>query len=933
MNAALFRRLVWKEYRVMRGFWLALAVFAGMGFLAVRCLAETPGFLNFGMWGVAALVPALYALGCGATLFAVEREEETYDFLRSLPCTSAQLFIGKLTFAVVSSMALVLGLVLLAAIAVAWQPPRDGLEELAAVYGVGMVEVLVWGTLFSLLTHRALHAAVLAAATAIGVPAVSGVFGFNMPDPEQAATFAAFAPWRLCVVAAVFLVDVWIGVRWLRAPSRRRRRISQWTDALARWWSARAARALAAKRRRPRKPGWLTSFGRLVWHEWRQARALGLTLAGAAAALIFTPRSDPDMITLALLPLALMGGCVFQADQRGEQFRFFAERGISPRTVWLSRQTIWLTMLLLTPLLLMFVDLCIVWQTWQAVPLHRSDSGGLWLRGLVENLRLVGLRLDIDASHRAQHLRFNFDSSYVVGGCLVLAMTYSAGQLASMYIRRGIIACFGGLWLAGMLFAWTGLMLMIRAPWTWSIAPIPLALLFATWLRAPDWLLERKDWRARTRAAASLLVPVASLFAAVAVFRVEQIPYIAPSSFSAPAPTREALETTAMYRRAYDELTAARRAGWEPDWGSFEPVERALSLAVDASLRDSCVLDLHIAISGIIDLERVQQLASISFQNAKTLQEEGNLDDAFSLYFAVLRMAGHLCQQATPTGPVLGRPLERSVFDELPRWAAGQGQTPERVREAIGKLANAVRPFPSLLEALDGEWESLRELIAADPATWPVQTDEDRWARTLWRWMPWERTRARRLLEKLAQEEHEGLFRVEMALKGGNPVAPVLFVAHDEKTLEYAQTTIVPNRYGGSGSGLASLEIEMETRRRATELVLVLMAFRLENGKLPAMLDELGDVGRVHDPYTGEPFHYFRDGLSSDLVMGAPENTVLAGVPLVWSPGPWIGSQISNRLGQTKCLEDRAAGRLFPNTKGGDDVNSYGLVFALPAGP
>ena len=49
--------------------------------------------------------PALYALGCGATLFAGEHEAETYEFQRSLPRRVQAVFVGKIFFAIASTAA------------------------------------------------------------------------------------------------------------------------------------------------------------------------------------------------------------------------------------------------------------------------------------------------------------------------------------------------------------------------------------------------------------------------------------------------------------------------------------------------------------------------------------------------------------------------------------------------------------------------------------------------------------------------------------------------------------------------------------------------------------------------------------------------------------------------------------------------------------
>ena len=49
---------------------------------------------------------AVYMLGCGATLFATERELETFDFQRSLPVDAWRVFTAKTGWALASGCAL-----------------------------------------------------------------------------------------------------------------------------------------------------------------------------------------------------------------------------------------------------------------------------------------------------------------------------------------------------------------------------------------------------------------------------------------------------------------------------------------------------------------------------------------------------------------------------------------------------------------------------------------------------------------------------------------------------------------------------------------------------------------------------------------------------------------------------------------------------------
>ena len=54
-------------------------------------------------------------------------------------------------------------------------------------------------------------------------------------------------------------------------------------------------------------------------------------------------------------------------------------------------------------------------------------------------------------------------------------------------------------------------MTFLQISWLWSVAPIPFVLLWATWLRAPDWVRENTTWRARAKAGAAVLVPALTL--------------------------------------------------------------------------------------------------------------------------------------------------------------------------------------------------------------------------------------------------------------------------------------------------------------------------------------------------------------------------------------------------------------------------------------
>ncbi|MBI3466213.1 MAG: ABC transporter permease, partial [Planctomycetes bacterium] len=164
MTDPMLFRLFWKEYRVQRGFWLSLG---GLTLGLQLIIAAIPArYLDHTTWmfNLAVVFPAFYALGCGATTFALEREEGTAEQLRILAVPAGRLFLTKLVFGLVSALAL-LGVLSLLAFALArGQLPTGGSTgELWGFWGFALLEMLAWGLFFSLLTRRPLTAACLAA--------------------------------------------------------------------------------------------------------------------------------------------------------------------------------------------------------------------------------------------------------------------------------------------------------------------------------------------------------------------------------------------------------------------------------------------------------------------------------------------------------------------------------------------------------------------------------------------------------------------------------------------------------------------------------------------------------------------------------------------------------------------------------------------------
>ncbi|MBI3462144.1 MAG: hypothetical protein HY000_03655 [Planctomycetes bacterium] len=193
------------------------------------------------------------------------------------------------------------------------------------------------------------------------------------------------------------------------------------------------------------------------------------------------------LIAFALPPL--MGACVFLAEQEGQRFRFFAARGIPARQVWLGKHLVWLPMTELAGTIACGVTIA-TWAFLQSMPM-----GQVWA---------------------------NWPLAFF--GLLWPFVGYSAGQFVSMLIPRGLLAGVVALVLAACVASWKALMGWLGVNLFLSVAPIPVVLMLITWLRAPEWMLERHKLGSWLRIAGVLTASAAALIGVVAAYRMYEIP-------------------------------------------------------------------------------------------------------------------------------------------------------------------------------------------------------------------------------------------------------------------------------------------------------------------------------------------------------------------------------------------------------------------------
>ena len=355
----------------------------------------------------------------------------------------------------------------------------------------------------------------------------------------------------------------------------------------------------------------------------------------------------------------LLGSSVFLADQTGCRFRFLAEHGIPPRLVWLSRQ--------IRGLLVMLLGLLLVLPP---------------MIGLIVN--------DIKQLRRSLGM--------LVTECLLgfAVAAYACGQLCSMGIRSGILAAAFGTILTAVLCGWAAIMYLLGLSWLWSVAPLLLAFLVVTWLARPELARGAKELAGAASAWPWWLrFPLLAILVAIPLVRVYEIPLVGPG-FDVAELTRpltpEAKETLALYQRAvqfqHDAAATRARAAAQPTISppaasesagrkANELEEQAVTLALEASRRPIPAPYSDPDIRPYPDEEI--HLAELVLAGAERVQSEGKLDAALDRYVAAMRIANAESAE-----------LEVRACEDLARWAAKKGQTPQRVLEALRNPGEAM---------------------------------------------------------------------------------------------------------------------------------------------------------------------------------------------------------------------------------------------------
>jgi hypothetical protein len=481
------------------------------------------------------------------------------------------------------------------------------------------------------------------------------------------------------------------------------------------------------------------------------------------------------------------------------------------------------------------------------------------------------------------------------------------GQCCSMFFRSGLLAGLLSVVMTALLAIWSSLMWLWGMNLLWTVVPIPVVLLLATWVRAEDWVLEHRRLRTWVRPGLMLFIPAVVLLTSVPLYRVYQIPAVDPGfsveEFKRPL-TAEEQATHDLYWKAISSVKGlpnpkgdAPKANPLSETNDETAQEKYQPEYTDSTIQKPLTADEialvklnHEAIELFVEAgkgtQRVDSLANyernhlcfsgwiiddLLIHSAMMLEADGQLDAALDHYLAAMRMAKQITGDYLPWGN-RGDRLERRVYGQLPIWAARPKQTSERIKKAIAEIEKITADMPVGEARIEFYYlDTRKELTEGFRNHWPYISTED----YIWQQIPWERARALRMLNVITRKELASLRDAVADIKAGKricfPSRSELFIQSETAEPPYSlrNKLNIPAIRFNYREGVAFFiwqYADMENRRRATRIVMALQAWKLDRGSLPKQLDEL--VGPYLntlpiDPYCTEPYQYYPDGLKT----------------------------------------------------------------------
>jgi hypothetical protein len=1003
MTGSIAQRLLWKEYRVQRSLWLALAIGTVVLHGLIRAMIDDPGEAAEVFYWMAAILAFCYAVGGAAITFATEREDGTHLRLMTLAPPPVLTLTVKLMLVVLATI-LLCAATGLSAWLVSWSGFRepkmiDDSMEWFLRFAMWLAAGITWGMLFSLLLRHvftALLSGLVVSLVMMGF--VSAIWEehdrrfMTSPEVMTSQRFWEFVAINACILAglvAVMGVNILLTRRWCHrmfledAPSRIRLWIGQ---TRVRRSSAEGGLTVefgmqsdlsapvltpaeAVIQSSPRVSlSWLyhtqgsrslRPFRFLRWKEIAETRLVFLLACGPVVLLsLFSASShwtpNPLQFFLLIALPALAGVLTFSSEQRQDKFHFLANQGLSPRSIWLSKHSVWFPRAVGVVLLIL--------ATIAFVAPHNG--------GAAEVARSV---YRVGYSDREWQARFSplatdlLGENAVMRGMIITLAIYSVGQAASLVYRRGVVAVFATILGIMITMIWFAFCTVGGVPLVLTLLPIVPGLLCFTYLRTSSWLLNRNATRSWLVPGGILAGSVLTCVSLAMLYRVIEIPSVdsANAEFGLTADQRTQLvapitaeerETADMYRQAVAKLSGQDPTTWSREYGDagrwrsateetriwVESNAESLEIIRKAAARSSCAF------------KRVDQLdiSGTDFNDTFWLilraaiieTMEGDVEDALESLREAFVVARHAAGRGEDVSVWVGtHRRSQGVLTALEYWAT-RPEIDARLVERASRIIDEHRAaVPGTGVVIFGNYQHLRSIIAGGPETireW-ASTPTDLGHHTTLGWVyrfPGELRRMRKIVDwtdyRLSQliSEFEAHGRGD-ARSGMGAAYRLLKSKEHEVELQLARwsktTPSLRYLHADSFPHDAKIDIKLQTKAAATILTMQLLLAERRDGMLPESLD--GIQVELKDPWTGKPFVWYPQGVPQKVKSGG-YGTIPPDRPFLLSAGP-DNARIERIEYEDVPVDAMGAGGMMESGMDGQGAAAPGFPTAIGGAP
>jgi hypothetical protein len=602
-----------------------------------------------------------------------------------------------------------------------------------------------------------------------------------------------------------------------------------------------------------------------------------------------------------------MGILGFRSDQNLCQLRFLANRGLSPRLVWLVKQSVWLPRAIVLPIIFCMIAVItgLFFHPISAMRLRTSVETNLGTLSSILWIPLLG---------------------------------YASGQLAAMTVRRSVLAIVIAILLNVVTVLWFYLMMSLQVPLWWSQGLLVVGMLLLTLWQSKPWLMEDASWPRLLKLGAAIVLGPAALALLLAYHRVSEVQPVALdrslsslllSAQESPRPVTAAEEKIRLRLERLSHVNVA------DDTATTDEI-------IELLRNDSLSLEPKYPYEETAT-QYSQRLTQILARQADEYLDNDQLDKALECHLANLRLARFLSRGSylawSHASVLQGWTLEKFVT-----WSNHPLQTAASIRAAVKQIESELSVFPSATKGIarsyqddHRRWSTSSRSQVIEALTELKAMDGDSWGLSLMpALLPWERKRATLVMTRDAEIRFAAIWSLEKRLESpsgaANRTVTREFIPLADANELLIRTTPLSQFMTFPLRGIIGSVLIRHTIIRATLTRMELMAYRMEHGRLPERLVELMPAinsAYLVDPWSGRLFDFDSAFLLSHGEYGIeliPANA--REIELTWNGSPPDKRRLFSQLidGSSEEINARVAelkkeGNLFYN------------LFPIPAPP